>query len=152
MLEKTLKFVSIKNIVMLNVKGKLKVKGDEVQVSDKFRKREFVVTIDASSAYPQHVQFQLVQDKCGLIEGFGIGEEISVSFNLRGREWTKDNQVKYFNSLDAWKIERLGNSGHAENSGAGKDITINKNVGSNETSGSSPVMTDFGSGSDDLPF
>lgn len=132
---------------MLNVKGKLKVKGDEVQVSDKFRKREFVVTIDASSAYPQHVQFQLVQDKCSLIDGFQIEEEISVSFNLRGREWTKDNQVKYFNSLDAWKIERVSNGNPTQSATIEKNTQINT-----ENKPTGPVMSDFSDGTDDLPF
>ncbi|MEY5040956.1 MAG: hypothetical protein RLZZ414_495, partial [Bacteroidota bacterium] len=31
----------------------------------------------------------------------------TVHFNLRGREWTSpQNEVKYFNSLEAWRIEK----------------------------------------------
>jgi len=31
-----------------------------------------------------------------------------VSFNLRGREWTSpQGEVKYFNTLDAWRIEKV---------------------------------------------
>ena len=129
---------------MLNIKGKLKVKNNEVQVNDRFKKREFVLTIDASSQYPQHVQFQLVQDKCGLLNEFNAGDEINVFFNLRGREWTKDDQVRYFNSLDVWKIERVGN---AVSSSSG-EATNNVNI----QTGSAPVMPDFSGGSDDLPF
>ena len=34
---------------------------------------------------------------------------MEVSFNLRGREWTSpQGEVKYFNSLDAWRIEKVG--------------------------------------------
>ena len=75
------------------------------QVSEKFSVREFVLT-DESSQYPQHVQFQATQDRCSLLDGFQIGSEITVNFNIRGREWTSpQGEVKYFNSLDAWRIE-----------------------------------------------
>ncbi len=95
---------------MLQVTGKLKVKSNEQVVSDRFRKREFVIT-DESSQYPQHISFQLTQDKCSLIERVNIGDEITVSFNLRGREWTSpQGEVKYFNSLEAWKIEARSTS------------------------------------------
>ena len=53
----------------LQVKGKLKVKGSEQAISDRFRKREFVLT-DDSSQYPQHISFQLTQDKCALLDAF----------------------------------------------------------------------------------
>ncbi|NND94053.1 MAG: DUF3127 domain-containing protein [Flavobacteriales bacterium] len=89
-----------------SITGKLKVINDTQQIKDTFRKREFVLT-DDSSNYPQHISFQLIQDNCDLINGFVAGEEVKVMFNLRGREWTSpSNEVKYFNSLDAWKIER----------------------------------------------
>ena len=91
---------------MFTLKGKLIVKGDEQQVSEKFKKREFVLE-DNSTQYPQVISFQLVQDKCSLLEAYNEGDEINVSFNLRGREWVspKDGVTKYFNSLEAWKIE-----------------------------------------------
>jgi hypothetical protein len=94
---------------MFNITGTLKVKSAEQQVSDKFRKREFVIT-DNSSQYPQHISFQLTQDKCSLIDSCKVGEDIKVFFNLRGREWKspKDGELKYFNSLEAWKIEKAG--------------------------------------------
>ncbi len=88
------------------ITGKLKVVKDTEQIKDTFRKREFVLT-DDSSNYPQHISFQLIQDNCDLLNGYIEGEEIKVMFNLKGREWTSpSNEVKHFNSLDAWKIER----------------------------------------------
>ncbi|HTL81531.1 MAG TPA: DUF3127 domain-containing protein, partial [Bacteroidia bacterium] len=82
---------------MFNITGILKLKTDEQKVSDRFRKRDFVLT-DTSSQYPQHITFQLVQDRCSLIDNIPVGAEIRVFFNLRGREWTpKDGgPVKYF--------------------------------------------------------
>lgn len=80
--------------------------GATKQVSDKFRKREFVVEIP-DGKYPQLVAFQLAQDKCDLLDGARSGSAITVHFNLKGREWTdpKSGEVKTFNTLDAWKVE-----------------------------------------------
>jgi Domain of unknown function (DUF3127) len=98
---------------MFNITGTIKMKGSEQQVSDKFKKREFVIT-ENSSQYPQHLSFQLTQDRCSLIEPFQEGAEIKVFFNLRGREWVSpQNETKYFNSLEAWKIEAAGASAPA---------------------------------------
>lgn len=93
----------------MDVTGTVKVKGDTQQVSEKFKKREFVIT-DNSSQHPQYIQFQLVQDKCELISQYPVGSEIKVHFNLRGREWSSpQGEVKYFNSLEAWRIEGVSN-------------------------------------------
>ena len=78
---------------------------DTVQVSDKFSKREFVLT-DASTMYPQDISFQLTQDQCSMLDNFMEGQEAEVSFNLRGREWTSpQGEVKFFNSLEAFRVE-----------------------------------------------
>ena len=58
--------------------------------------------------YPQDILFQAVQDKCGMLDGIQPGEQVEVSFNLRGREWTSpQGEVRYFNTLDAWRIEKV---------------------------------------------
>jgi len=96
---------------MYKFQGKIKVINDTQEISEKFKKREFVVT-DTSSMYPQDVMFQSVQDKCALLDEFSVEDEVEVSFNLRGREWTSpDGVVKYFNTLDAWRIEKMGQGG-----------------------------------------
>ncbi|HYE79025.1 MAG TPA: DUF3127 domain-containing protein, partial [bacterium] len=68
------------------------------QVSEKFRKREFVLEIQ-DGQYKELVKFQLVQDKCDLLDNFRQGDEISVTFNLRGRAYDKNGQTMYFTSL-----------------------------------------------------
>lgn len=93
---------------MFKLQGTVKVLNPTVQVSEKFSKREFVVT-ESSGMYPQDILFQLTQDKCALLDGFNVNDGVEVSFNLRGREWTSpQGEVKYFNSLEAWRIDRLG--------------------------------------------
>ena len=95
---------------MYQLRGVLKEVKETRQISEKFSLREFVLT-DESTKYPQHIQLQATQDRCDLLDGLNIGEEVSVNFNLRGREWTNaEGEVKYFNSLDAWKIESIPSS------------------------------------------
>lgn len=90
---------------MYTLKGTIKVIKDVEQISDSFKKREFVVT-ETSGQYPQDILLQTVQDRTSLLDGKNVGDVVNVSFNLRGREWTSpDGTVRYFNSLDAWKIE-----------------------------------------------
>lgn len=80
---------------------------DEQQVTDKFRKREFVLLIE-DGAYPQHIKFQLNQDRCNLISSFDKGDMVKVSFNLSGRPYTnKEGNTMYFSNLVAWRLERV---------------------------------------------
>ena len=89
---------------MYTLKGEVKVINDTKQVSDKFKLREFVLTTEGD--YPQVIQFQASQDKTELLDSIQAGQQVEVFFNLRGREWTNpQNEVKVFNTLDAWKIE-----------------------------------------------
>jgi len=62
--------------------------------------------IETEEQYPQFVKFQLVQDKCELIDAHNEGEKIKVHFDLRGREWNE----KYFTNLNAWRIEAADGS------------------------------------------
>jgi hypothetical protein len=142
-------YINKKNIIMsFQITGILKVKGAEQVVSDKFKKREFVLT-DNTSQYPQHVSFQLAQDKCGLIEGFEVGQEIKVSFNLRGREWNdpKSGQMKYFNSLDAWRIET-----NMATPVSGNTTTMSAAPSNTGAVAAVPVFSANAADDDDLPF
>ena len=89
----------------MNIQGKLHVKYDTNQVTDRFRKREFVIEYADNPMYPQFVLFQLVQDKCELLDPYEPGAMLQIDFDLRGRRWdSPQGETKYFNSLDAWKI------------------------------------------------
>ena len=89
----------------MEIKGKIKNISETVQISERFRKREFVVEYASNPDYPQPLQFEMVQDRCELLDSFEVGQEVEIFFDLRGREWTNpQGQVKYFNSLHAWKL------------------------------------------------
>jgi hypothetical protein len=97
---------------MFKINGTLKVANATQVISEKFSKREFV--IETTDQYLQQVMFQLTQDKCNLLDAFKVGNQLEVSFNLRGREWTNpQGEVKYFNTLEAWRLERLDGSGES---------------------------------------
>lgn len=89
----------------MNIQGKLHVKFDTQQVSDRFQKREFVIEYVENPMYPQYVSFQLIQDKVNLMDSYEVGAMLDISFNIKGRSWTSpQGETKYFNSLEAWRI------------------------------------------------
>jgi hypothetical protein len=53
------------------------------------------------------VKFQSVQDKTTIIDKVNIGDEIKVSFNIKGSKWEKEGKVNYITNLDAWRIEQI---------------------------------------------
>ena len=91
------------------INGKVIVKDDIQQISDRFKKREFVIEVEneRNSEWNDFIKFQLTQDRCDLLEPISLNEEIKVSFNIRGRKWEKDGKVNYFSNLEAWRIEKV---------------------------------------------
>lgn len=131
----------------MEVVGTLKAKFDTQKVSERFTKREFVVTTEANTPYPQHVSFQITQDKCSILDQYNVGDELRIQFNLRGREWNGPQGIKYFNTLEAWRVEKFqsGNS------------LVNANQSSNQSSNgtsvaTNPVFANNLDDNDDLPF
>lgn len=136
-------------IETMEVTGILKVKSETEKVSDKFSKREFVLTTESNTPYPQHISFQLTQDKCSVLDGYNIGEEIKVQFNLRGREWNGPNGVKYFNTLEAWRIEKKGAAAVSENKTPATKTNVQAPAKTEENS--APIFH-ASNDNDDLPF
>ena len=86
-------------------------------VSATFKKREFVVEY-IERQYPEYVKFEFIQDKCNLLDKFQVGQDVNVDFNLKGRKWTSpQGEVKYFNTLQAWKIELAKAENNAQDDG-----------------------------------
>jgi hypothetical protein len=98
-----------------NVTGTLIAKSETQQVSDKFKKREFVLmTVENvnGTEYPNPLKMQAVQSKCDVLDKYAIGSQVSVSFNVKGNSYTdkKDGSTKYIVNLDMWKIEPVAAS------------------------------------------
>ena len=89
----------------MQVTGKIKVIGEtQTFGSNGFRKREIVITTDEQ--YPQSIMIEFIQDKCDLLNSYGPGQDVTISINLRGREWVNpQGETKYFNSIQGWRIE-----------------------------------------------
>jgi len=91
-----------------DITGKISVIFDEMQISDKFKKREFVVFV-VDGEYSELIKLEFTHDKCDLLNNFAEGQEVSISFNLKGRLWTNPKgEDKYFLTAQAWKIEAVG--------------------------------------------
>jgi single-strand DNA-binding protein len=88
---------------MNEVKGTIKAIKKTQVISEKYRKREFVLTTE--DKYPQDVLFQLSQDNCDLVDIFKEGDKVTLAYNLRGIEWVSPKgETKYFNTLEVWKM------------------------------------------------
>jgi hypothetical protein len=91
----------------MEVQGRIKMIGETETVGNNgFRKRDVVVTTEEQ--YPQHISVQFVQDKTDLLNNYQVGQQVKISINLRGREWTSpQGEIKYFNTIQGWRIEAL---------------------------------------------
>lgn len=86
-------------------------------VSDKFRKREFVIEIVEEingSKYTNYVKFQTAQAKCDSLDIFRVGETVKVSFNIKGNKWERDGKLNFITNLDAWKVEKQTQTSHVQ--------------------------------------
>lgn len=121
--------------------GKLYKISDTEQIKPTFQKREFVVEYGDNPQYPQYLKFEAIQDKCGIVDNFSEGDQVQVDFDLRGREWVSpQGDVKYFNTLSAWRVRPLNtSSGQPASSGQADDIPP-------------PPPLEEGDLGDDLPF
>lgn len=124
------------------VEGKLHRLFPTEQKSPSFQAREFVLEIPDGN-YPQLIKFQVVQDRCAMLDNYKEGERIKVSFDLRGREWNG----KYLTNLNAWRFERAAEGGGQDNVQAGKDESFPTDPFPNYTD-TPPATGNF----DDLPF
>ena len=104
---------------------------DEQTFASGFSKREFVLT-DDSGKFPQEICFECVKEKMSLLDDVNQGEKLTVHFDIRGREYNG----RYFNNLNAWKIEK----GAASGGGGGDDA-----------GGTPSEPADLGA-EDDIPF
>lgn len=88
----------------MELQGVIKVIGEtKAYGKNDFLKRELVVT--TSEQYPQDIMIEFTQDKCVILDKYAEGQEVTVGVNLRGKEWTSPKgEVKYFNTLNGWKI------------------------------------------------
>ena len=84
---------------MSSVKGKVKVIQDLETFASGFSKQGIVITTDEK--YPQDIKLDFVKDKTAMLDSLSIGDDVEISYNLRGNEY----KGKYYVNLEGWKID-----------------------------------------------
>jgi hypothetical protein len=79
--------------------GKVKLLQETQTFGSGFQKREIVVTVEEGK-YPQDICLEFVQDKINLLDALSVDQEVTVTFDIRGREYNG----RYYNNLQGWKI------------------------------------------------
>lgn len=126
----------------MEISGQIKVIFDTQIVSEKFKKRDIVIATDLNTPYPQECIFQLNQDKCNILDNFREGDEVKAQYNLKGRSWSSPQGIKYFNTLEIWRIEKIGSASNSPSQ---------SNNSMNDTN-HSPVFISSIDDSENLPF
>ena len=83
--------------------GKIKLIQEAKTFDSGFTKQEMVVIVE-DGKYPQEINIEFVQDKISLLDNLQVGQEVTVTFDIRGREYNG----RYFNNLQGWKIVNSG--------------------------------------------
>lgn len=125
----------------MEITGKVTKIFDTQTFSSGFSKREVIVT--TQEQYPQPLSIEFLQDRVNLVDTITVGDDVKVSINLRGREWTSPEGVtKYFNSITGWRIEK-----QMANDGAGDQLPPPQDFNAQVTD-----LNKEGGLDDDLPF
>ena len=83
----------------LEIEGSIKLINDTQTFNSGFEKREFVII--CGDKYPQDIKMEVYKDKCADLDNLKPGQNVKVSFNIRGNEYNGNHYV----NLHAWRIE-----------------------------------------------
>lgn len=126
----------------MELQGTVKKVFDTQTFASGFQKREMILL--TQEQYPQPISIEFLQDKINLLDTVSEGENVKVGINIRGREWTSpQGEVKYFNSITGWRLEKVSDFGGSEPTQA--QPSANQTPASN----GNPFAEDE---DDDLPF
>ncbi len=107
-----------------------------------FQKRELILL--TQEQYPQPISIEFLQDKINLLDNVNEGENVKIGINIRGREWTNpQGEVKYFNSIVGWRLEKVYDNQNAEPTTASPQTSAPSAAASTDP---------FEDEEDDLPF
>ncbi|MCI0920360.1 DUF3127 domain-containing protein [Sphingobacterium rhinopitheci] len=124
----------------MELRGKVHEIGATQNVTDTFKKRDLIVAYAENPQFVEYIRFEATQDRVNIFDNLSIGEEIEISFNLRGRPWTnKEGVTTYFNSIVAWRVTKLANTAAAAPTPGFADMPA-------------PVDISSAGADDDLPF
>lgn len=129
----------------MELQGTVKKLTDLQTFPSGFQKRELILM--TQEQYPQSISVEFTQDKVSLLDAVHEGDNVKIGINIRGREWTSpQNEVKYFNSIVGWRIEKV-TAGTAEPTQAAPPSTGNTTAVANDN-----PFSDDSDDDDGLPF
>ena len=127
----------------MELQGTIKKLTDIQTFASGFQKREMVLLTEEQ--YPQPINIEFLQDKADLLNNLSEGEQVKVHINIRGREWTSpQNEVKYFNSIVGWRVEKVEAGTSTE--------PVAARPADNQTAAATKGSDVFADEEDDLPF
>ena len=130
----------------MELAGKVKVIFDKQTFGSGFEKREIVVT--TAEQYPQDIKFGALKERVDQLNGLVEGDELTVKFDVRGREYNGN----YYVDLNAWRIER-GVQGQTPTENNADAQTPSASVSTAPLPEVEPVELSAAASSDaDLPF
>ena len=102
-------FTHLKFLEIMELTGTIKKISDLQTFTSGFQKKEMVLLTEEQ--YPQPINIEFLSEKVDLLNQYKVGDKVKVHINIRGREWTSpQGEVKYFNSITAWRMEKDGGS------------------------------------------
>lgn len=103
------------------IKGSVKRVGPtETRGAKGFQMRNLILDVE-DGKFPQTIELQATGDRVALLDPLRVGDAVTVTWNLRGREWTGPNGTKVFNSLDVWRVDVTTKAAPSASSGGGSD-------------------------------
>ena len=78
--------------------------GEIENITESFSKQLVVLEV-ANGEYPEVHPIEFQNAKIGLVADLAEGQEVTIHFNIKGREWAGQTPRKFFPTLSAWKIE-----------------------------------------------
>ncbi len=85
----------------MEITGKVLKVTENEQISENLTKRLLIVEYAENPQYPETISFEAVNTKTSLLDNLRPGQQVTVHFNLKGREY----KGKYYNTLSVWKVE-----------------------------------------------
>lgn len=90
----------------MELTGTIKKISELITYQSGFQKKELVIL--TQEQYPQPILIEFLSDKKDLLNNYKAGDQVKISINLQGREWTNpQGEVKYFNTISGWRIEKI---------------------------------------------
>jgi len=89
----------------------MQLQGVIKEIKETEQKGNFVfrmLILSTAEQYSQDIAIQFNKDATEMLNLYKVGESITVSINIRGKGYEDRNtgEMKYFNTIQGWKIER----------------------------------------------